>query len=120
MSDTPWTPGPWREYHTDNAGGPYSEVRVGTHPTEGGTLKRNGGDYFAICGMRSAMTYDELLANTALIALAPDMAAAILEFDDEICALGSTEAGTGQFFEAQRRVQDLANRLRAIKGDNNE
>ena len=104
-----WTSGPWRVYRTDNAGGPYTEVRVGPHVTEGA----KPGEGKSIAGIRmNRMGWPEIEANAELIALAPEMAEAILLYQHWL-ELDATVVG-----ELQEKMRGLRDKLRAIGATN--
>jgi hypothetical protein len=67
MSETRWTKGPWRQSHHGD--------------TKGVTV--SGGDYNSVATVRhQRRTPEELAANAALIAAAPDLYAALAEARD--------------------------------------
>jgi hypothetical protein len=114
-SDRAWTSGPWvsmagtdDDYiEVEGMGG----IRVeGAYRCEGYPVT-----VAAVVGTDEAgwegigCTY----ATARLIALAPEMAEAILEIDEAIANLDASK-GTGSFFEAQTRVQRMARELRAL------
>ncbi len=78
---TPWTPGPWKVFEND--GVVNGEERVASTRTYFGNQDK---------------------ANAALIALAPEMADAILRWEKEPC----------ESLETQRIFLDIAQRLRQI------
>lgn len=87
-----WTPGPWGIYHgRDVTGEGFTEVRT------------QGGNGHAVVTWFDDMD-DEPDATLELIALAPEMAEAILKFCDA--------------YETDQWFQDVAAKLRAIGEDN--
>lgn len=89
--ECPWTPGPWRAY------------------------QHGGGDWFASNDTQDAAdirgdTDEECAANAELIALAPEMAEAILCFAE-------AWKGIAPSSQENRVICEMAVRLRAIGGD---
>lgn len=91
MSKRAWTPGPWQVGYVAGAGDPYvstGEQIVDADYTRGESLTK---------------------ADAFLIALAPEMAEAILQYEEWVKDRGC-QAGEN----AQRDLFDLAEKLRAI------
>jgi hypothetical protein len=105
MGDTPWTPGPW-------------EVS-----TEDGDTIFVADECCYIVSGRLPDGGDAESPDLDLIALAPEMAAAILRFTGLYSDDRSNEQVLSYVQDKARAIDDLfnvADRLRAIKGDNNE
>lgn len=104
----PWTTGPWTHEHTTDIDGDrwdWITCPDGDQPHYGETS----------CDVR---TPEHGAVNTALMTLAPEMGEAILTIAD---SNRMVDGFCGEMpWDMREMIDTLADKLRAIKGDNNE
>lgn len=107
----PWTAGPWSAYGGSVWAGPDPEVEG--HPLFHVHRSRGG---VGVTDWLEGQPVATNVRDTELIALAPDMAEAILAWRDEMVAHAVMAGITLRATEKEQAVLDVADKLRTIAG----